>query len=140
MALPRSMHISQLKQGDQLRIALKAGHGVEPGHNGVYQTPPKRRSARGFTRMTFYAFMQANDPVNGQMTVSLQETNPAIQPSSYTAVINYSDILVLQQIVPQGRPVVETAPKTHPGAQALGTKMSQLFPQPYLIPVTFVGR
>jgi hypothetical protein len=133
------MHVSQLQNGAQLRIALKAGHAVEPDPTGLYQAPSKPRRARGFSRTTFYAYLQTNDPTNGNMTVSMQDMITALG-RSYTVIVKYTDILVLQQVVPYGRPVVETAPKTHPGAQALGTKMSQLFPQPYLIPVTFVGR
>lgn len=138
MALPRSVHISKLRSGDQLRIALKAGHGIEPNHRGHYRAPAKARRALGYTRTTFYAYLESNDPVNGSMQVTLQDLVVATG-KSYSATVSYNDILVLQQVVPYGRPVVETAPKTHPGAQALGTKMSQLFPQPYLIPVSFVG-
>lgn len=138
MALPRSLHVSKLRNGDQLRIALKAGCGIEPDHKGLFQTPTKHRAARGYTRHTFYAYLQSNDPQSGTMTVTIQDMVTALN-RSYTAVIQYTDILVLQQVVPYGRAVVETAPASHPGAQALGTRMSQLFPQPYLIPVQFVG-
>lgn len=138
MPLPRPVHVSKLRSGDQLRIALKAGHGIEPSHRGHYQSPAKARRALGYTRTTFYAYMQSNNPTDGTMEVTIQDMVVATG-QSYSATVKYSDILVLQQVVPYGRPVVETAPKTHPGAQALGTKMAQLFPQPYLIPVTFVG-
>jgi hypothetical protein len=138
MAAARSVHISKLRNGDQLRIALKAGHGINPDHQGIFQPPNKQRSARGYTRTTFYAYLQSNDPVAGKMVVTIQDMVTALG-RSYTANIEYSSILILQQVVPYGRPVVETAPVSHPGAKALGTKMSQLFPQPYLIPVLFVG-
>lgn len=138
MAAVRPVHVSKLQAGAQLRIALKAGLGIEPDHTGTYQRQGKPRRARGYTRTTFYAYLQSNDPVSGTLTVTIQDLVTATG-KQYTARFKYSDVLIMQQVVPQGRPVVETAPKSHPGAAALGTKMAQLYTQPYLIPVLFVG-
>lgn len=136
--MPTPIHVSKLKAGDQVKISLKAGYGVEADSaTGLMSSPKKGRRALGYTRTTFYGWLMSNDPSHGTMTVSLQDM--VFPHTNIVATVLYKNILHLQQVVPQGRPVVETATKIHPGSQALGTKMSQLFPQPYLIPVTFVG-
>jgi len=58
----------------------------------------------------------------------------------FSSKIEYGKILSIQKVIPYGRPVVETAPKSHPGTAALGTKLAQLLQQPYLVPVRFVGK
>jgi hypothetical protein len=133
----KPVHVRELKGGDQLRIAMKAGMQMEPNFDKTAQSPAKSRRARGYSRTTFYAYLISNDPINGKMVVNYQDF--IVGGNYFTATVEYKSILYLQRVVSRGRPVVETAPKKHPGAKALGTRMAQLFQQPYLVPVLFVG-
>jgi hypothetical protein len=137
--LPTVLHVRDLQPGAQLKISMKAGAAIEQDHSRFATSPRKGRRALGWSRCSFYAFLISNDPLNGKMIVSIDGMILAMQ-ESFNGEIEYGKILYLQQVVPAGRPVVETAPVTHPGAKALGTRMAQLYQQPYLIPVTFVGR
>lgn len=130
------INVRDLKPGNQVRVVIKAGHQLEPDHHGGAAPAPRPRIARGYSITTFYGFVLANDPLNGTMTLDLQR-GPNDQ--HVVGVVPYKVIQVLQYVVPKGRPVVETAPKIHPGAKALGTRMAQLFQQPYLLPVSFCG-
>lgn len=130
------IHVRELTAGNQVRVVLKAGHQLEPDPFGAAAPPLKPRHTRGYSVTTFYGFVLSNDPLNGTMTLDLQR-GPNAQ--HVTGTVPYKGIKVLQLVVSKGRPVVETAPKIHPGAKALGTRMAQLFQQPYLIPVSFCG-
>lgn len=130
------MHIREIKAGDSLRVALKAGHQFDPLPDGTAQHPAKPRRAFGYSTTTLYAYVISNDPAGGSMVINFQY-GPNRQYAS--ARLSYAAIRTMQFVISKGRPVVETAPKSHPGAQALGTKMAQLFQQPYLVPVTFFG-
>lgn len=137
MFYPTPAFIGDLGPGTQLRIALKAGHQVDSNPYGKMFTPKKPRRAFGFSRTAFYAFLISNNSDTGTLCVDIQDL--VNTEKILNATFNYGDILSIQQVIPQGRPVVETAPKGHPGGAALGTKMAQLFPQPFLIPVLFAG-
>lgn len=132
------INIKDLASGAQLRISMKAGMQLEPMFDKTMHTPNKHRMARSYSRTTFFAYLMSNDPQNGRMIVNIQEINTSL-PNYYVATVEYKNILRIQRVVSRGRPVVETAPKNHPGAQALGTKMAQLYQQPYLVPVLFCG-
>lgn len=136
MLPPQSLHIRDLVPGAQLKISMKAGMQVEQDFTGHAQSPRKPRRALGFSRTTFYAFLLSNDPSTGKMTINIESVITSAR-EVFTVTVEYKSILHLQQIIPYGRPVLETAPKNHPGTPGLGTKMAQLFPQPYLIPVRF---
>ncbi len=128
------MKIGEIRRGDTVRVALRAGHQLEPDPFGHMAPPAKPRRARGYSTTALYGFVLANDPQAGTITVNLQRAADKIYA---VATIPYAGILVLQYVIPQGRPYRETAPAQHPGGQALGTRMPQLFPQPNLIRVRF---
>lgn len=136
--LPPRVHVTELRPGDQLRVAMKAGYHIEQDHTGYATSPRKGTKASGFARTVFFAFVVANDPQAGQMVVNVQETQAHRPP--YSATLLYKNIRFLEYVVQPGWPLVETAPAQHPGAKALGTKMTQLFPQPRLVAVSFVGK
>lgn len=131
------IHVRELVAGNQVRVALKAGHQLVPDPFGKAAPPRRARRARGYEVTVFYGFVMGNDPAAGSMTLELQRGPNA---EHVTATVPYAGIKALQIVVSRGRPVVETAPKSHPGAKALGTRMAQLFQQPYLLPVSFCGR
>jgi hypothetical protein len=134
-AQPLPQHISTLTAGMQLKVMMKRGFAVEKQADGTGAVAQTGRRASAFSRTTFYAFVLSNNPVDGILTVNI-DTGKYSEPT-YVAVIPYVRINMLFRIIPSGRPVVETAPVSHPGAQALGTKMSALYPQFFLIRVKF---
>jgi len=130
-----AIHIRTLKAGDQLRIAMKAGAQLEPAFDKTAQSPNKWRRARGYSRAVCDAFVISNDPENGKMVVNYQDF--IVGGNYFVATVEYKNIANIRKVIPEGRPVVETAPVKFPGYKALGTRMSQLFPQPYLVTVIF---
>jgi len=128
--LDAPVHISKIQPGDVLRLAMKAGHHLMPVPSPKGQQPRLQRTsvARAtppFGRVTFHAFVTANDPSTG--TLSLQVGHPTrANRTLYAATVYYKDIGVVQKYITpakEPRPVpISGGPDAirRPGAQAFG--------------------
>lgn len=131
------LHITELQPATVLKIAMKGGRHLNPQvtPQGLTLRAGKSRSASNFSKCTFYGYIISNDPQLGILVLDVQDPPP--NGKHYEATVKYIDILTLERVVPQGRPLVEHADPKHPGGKALGTYFAQLFQQPYLVRVKF---
>lgn len=139
------VHIAQLREGDVLRIAMRAGRHLEPvvsprGRQPRLIARERSRAARNSSRTVFMGFVTGNAPTTG--TLSLQVPHRAnASREHYAATVNYVDILTVQKFITptrEPRPVpVGGGPRAvrHPGVIAKGVLDSPGFPR--LIQVRF---
>jgi hypothetical protein len=85
------------------------------------QVAPRARVRRGMGMTAFYGHIVSNSPQQGTMTVQLQDTR--VRGRSFLADIPYVSIGHIQRILVDVEGRVETAPASHPGAAAFGTKV-----------------
>jgi len=134
------VHISKLKLGDVLRIAMRAGRHLEPVVNKKKQNQllvmkTKRegcrkvsgRAAKGFSRTVFFGYLTLNDSVNGEMHLQV-EGRDRIRRDHLLATVRYSDILSIRKYVtpsvPHNTSKVGGGPRAerHPGVEAKGVR------------------
>jgi hypothetical protein len=118
------IHITQLQRGDVVRIATKPGYHINLNPNPRakirWTSPSKGQNVEGHSRTVFFAYINTNDPINGQMIVTVQKRTSSKTPN-LEGLILYKNIQHIQRYVTDVDGVVETAPATHPGAKAFGT-------------------
>jgi hypothetical protein len=109
-----SIRMIDVRQGDVLRIALYAGHHLNP--TPYYKlTTGKPRAAKNVSRTTVLGYVTANDSGNGKLTASVQGGNSR---DYYTATIPYTAMqYVHRQITPRK---VQSLPASRPGLAAHG--------------------
>jgi len=121
---PIVVHITDLKPGDVVRIAMKPGWHllpkILPNKQKVLEPNDRSRSARkGGHRTVIVGRVVQNLPQQGYLLV---DDNRGQASDVYRATVIYDHILIIQRYIPDLRPEHETAPKSHPGTVALGTK------------------
>jgi hypothetical protein len=126
------LHISQIEPGQQVYVAISPLWRVTPQivRGKVIQVVSKGRRLRGYERTVFVGRIDNNNPASGSLELS---TEQGVLSLPYVALD------LLQLIIPITT-LVETAPVSHPGAQALGTKLigGTLMPPRYkLSPIKF---
>ena len=135
--LTAPIHISQLKLGNVLRIAMRAGRHLEPvvrkGQNQLLAMKSRKersiktsgRVARNFARTTFLGYLTANDPVLGELQLQV-EGRDRIRRRHLAATVRYSDILSIRKYITPSKPHTNSPvgggqrAVRRPGANALG--------------------
>lgn len=101
------IHITQLAQGDIVRIAMKAGRHLMPVHRPRSQQVrlvpvEKRQRARTYARTEFYCHVMQNDRLNGVLYGQVERRGPPRHHAE--AVVPYADIKVIERFITPGRP------------------------------------
>jgi hypothetical protein len=143
-------HISQLRPGDVVRIAMKAGRHLDPvvrpktKQVELLPAPSSRgrrtscrrntgASAKNFSRTVFFGFITQNDPVSGQLRCQTEHRSRT-QRDHVNALVPYKDIRTIRVYVtpskPDITPVVVSGARNavrRPGALGRGTEAHKGF-------------
>lgn len=126
------VHISKLKVGDVVRVAMKAGMHLNPvppvrkGEPPGLESSTRNRSAQNFSITVLLGWVTNNDSRNGILTV---QTDQRSRSSSqlFNAVIQYSHIKIIRKYVTPTRKLTRNVPVSaasnayrRPGALARG--------------------
>jgi hypothetical protein len=115
----RIIHISELKQADVVRIAMKAGHHLNPSSTveGLKLTVvPKERAAKSFSRTVFLGYIMQNLPIQGKLIL---DVDGRTKYEHYTATVPYVCIANIQRYTTPGDWIPDQG--SRPGSHALGT-------------------
>jgi len=124
------VHISQVREGDVLRISMRAGRHLEPvvqprGKQALLVARGKSRVAKNFSRTVFFGFVTGNAPQVGRLSLQVPHRSQWSR-DNYAATVYYADILHVQKFITptrEPRPVpIGGGPRAvrHPGVIAKG--------------------
>jgi hypothetical protein len=106
------IHITELVQGDIVRIAMKAGRHLVPkftARTRQVQLVPvaKKQRARNFARTEFYCHIMQNDRFTGTLYGQVERRGPPRHHAA--ATVPYKDIRVIERFITPGRPKIDPA-------------------------------
>ena len=120
-------HITALKVGDVLRIAMRGGRQLVPNHKREMRSLPKSRRARSYDRTVILGRVVSNTPTTGTLVIDFGGVDRVNNTEHFLGTIRYSDIEVIQLYINNAFPIIEHSDPQHPGGKALGTKYAGLF-------------